>query len=188
MSESIRTFIAVPIALPSSLKAIVREFQDMGRAVKPVNAESTHITLKFLGDTPTADLPAISPIIESVAADTKTWELELVGLGAFPHWGRPSVVWAGISAGEPLTQMAEAFETQLEPLGFAPEKRAFHPHLTLARIKAKPPSSLKALADANEHQSFGTQTIDRIIFYQSELQPDGPVYTPLQTVSLASPS
>jgi 2'-5' RNA ligase len=80
--------------------------------------------------------------------------------------------------------MARRLETIVEPLGFPRESRAFHPHLTLARIKAKPPKELKEIADANENQSFGTQTIDRVILYQSDLQKTGPVYTPLATASL----
>lgn len=187
MSHPIRTFVALPIPLSEPLKDIVREFQKMGRALKPVNAECTHLTLKFLGETPTAQIPEITKIVERVAVDARAWELELVGLGAFPHWGRPSVVWAGVHPTEPLTEIAKELESQFEPLGFPPEKRAFHPHLTLARIKAKPPTLLKAIADANENESFGTQTIDRVILYQSELQPSGPIYTPLHTATLTSP-
>lgn len=186
MSDPIRTFIALPISLPSALKAMVREFQEMGRAVKAVSTESTHITLKFLGDTPSKQLPEIIKILESAAANARAWELELVGVGAFPHWGRPSVVWAGVQPAEPLTTLAQELEAQFEALGFPPEKRAFHPHLTLARIKAKPPAQLMEIAEANEHRSFGHQTIDQVMFYQSDLQPEGPVYTPLHTIALES--
>jgi 2'-5' RNA ligase len=56
--------------------------------------------------------------------------------------------------------------------------------LTLARIKARPPKELQEIADANENKSFGMQTIDRVVLYQSDLQKSGPVYTPLATASL----
>ena len=184
MGEQARTFVAVEIALPAELRAILRQFGEMGRAVKAVESAAMHITLKFLGDTPREQLAEIADAVESAVGNCEAFELELKGIGAFPHWGRPQVVWAGVSPEEPLLLIAEELEKTLEPLGFPRERRAFHPHLTLARIKAKPPAELKQIADAHETQSFGTQTVDTVIFYQSELQPTGPVYTPLSTITL----
>ena len=184
MSRSMRTFVAVEISLPAELRSMLRQFREMGRAVKAVESAATHITLKFLGDTPLDLLAEIAKAIESAMGSREAFELELKGIGAFPHWGRPQVVWAGVFPEEPLVHIAEALENALEPLGFPRERRAFHPHLTLARIKAKPPAELKEIADAHETESFGTQIIDTVIYYQSELKPAGPVYTPLSTIIL----
>ncbi len=181
MSETFRTFIAVKIELPPALRTILRRLREMGRAVKAVDAEAMHITLKFLGDTPVDLLTDVKHIVESLGQDFAPFDLELTGMGAFPHWGRPQVVWVGISASEPLIKMAERLETELEPLGFPRKRRAFHPHLTLARIKAKPPAELQELAEAHETTGFGRQTINRLIWYQSELQNTGPIYVPLAT-------
>jgi 2'-5' RNA ligase len=184
MSERLRTFIAVKISLPPALRTILRRFREMGRAVKAVDSETAHLTLKFLGDTPTQVLADVGNIVESVAGAFEPFDLELAGIGAFPHWGRPQVAWAGVIPTVPLLEMAGRFETELEPLGFPREKRAYHPHLTLARIKAKPPAELKDIAEAHESTDFGGQTIDRVIWYQSELQRTGPIYTPLSTILL----
>jgi 2'-5' RNA ligase len=72
-------------------------------------------------------------------------------------------------------------------LGFPRERRAYHPHLTLARIKAKPPAELQEIAEAHKSTPFGRQTIDRVIWYQSELQSTGPVYTSIATILLGLP-
>jgi 2'-5' RNA ligase len=161
---------------------MLEELQGMGSAVKVVDLESTHVTLKFLGDTPIASVPEIAKRMATVANELDAFELELMGTGAFPHWGRPQVVWVGLSPKEALQNLAARLENDLEPLGFPKESRAYHPHLTLARIKARPPKDLKSLADEYEKTSFGTQTIDRVILYQSVLQKRGPIYTPLATV------
>lgn len=184
MSEPLRTFIAVNMELPPALRTIVRQFGELGRAVKAVDSEATHITLKFLGDTPQDLLADVGRIVETVAGGYPPVDLELKGIGVFPHWGRPQVVWAGIVPSEPLVEMAGRLENELEPLGFARERRAYHPHLTLARIKAKPPAELKDIAEAHPTTAFGSQTIDRVIWYLSELRKTGPLYTPLCTSQL----
>lgn len=185
MTETLRTFIAIEISLPEDLRALLQKLRSMGPAVKTVDADSTHVTLKFLGDTPGDLLPDVGKILETVAGEQSAFDLELTGVGAFPHWWRPQVVWVGLSPREPLQKLAERLESELEPLGFAREQRSFHPHLTLARIKAKPPKELKELADAHETTSFGSQGIDRMILYQSVLQKSGPIYTPLATVQFS---
>ncbi len=188
MTKPVRTFVAVEISLPTELRTVLRQFREMGRAVKAVESAATHITLKFLGDTPMEQLGEIANAIESAAGSREAFELELKGIGAFPHWGRPQVVWAGVSPEQPLVQLAKQLEEALEPLGYPRERRAFHPHLTLARIKAKPPAELKEIADAHETESFGSQIIDTVIYYQSELKPTGPIYTPLSTMLLQNPT
>ena len=184
MSQTIRSFIAVPVSLPAGLRSILRQIREMGRAVKANDAESPHITLKFLGDTQPEQVPDLARVLESVIADFQAFELELAGIGAFPHWDRPMVAWAGVKEPEPLTEIAQRLETELEPLGFPKERRAYHPHLTLARIKAKPPAALKEIADANEAKSFGSQTIEEIVLFQSELKKPGPTYTRLESITL----
>lgn len=183
MPELLRTFIALEISLPPSLQEILQQLREMGSALKVVNSESVHVTLKFLGETPIETLPEIGKVMESVAGGQEAFDLELIGLGAFPHWGRPRVAWAGITPKEPLQHIAKRLETDLEPLGFPREGRAYNPHLTLARIKAKPPRELKQLAETHESTSFGKQTVDRVILYQSVLEKSGPIYTPLATAA-----
>lgn len=184
MSQTIRTFIAAPIILPDPLRSILRRLREMGRAVKAVDPENPHITVKFLGDTSPEHVSEVTERFEAVLGGVDAFEIELAGIGAFPHWKRPMVTWAGAIDAEPLTEIANRLENELEPLGFPKERRAYHPHLTLARIKAKPPPELHEIAQAHETTSFGQQKIDRLVLFQSELQKTGAVYTLLKTVTL----
>ena len=70
-------------------------------------------------------------------------------------------------------------ETGLEEFGFARENRPFVPHLTLARVKARPPESLRPLLSRHAKTEFGTATIDQVELIRSELGPDGSKYTVL---------
>ncbi len=70
----------------------------------------------------------------------------------------------------------------MTPLGIAPEKRAFHPHLTLARFE--PPQGTQALSEAVEalgRPEFGEETFSEFHLYQSVLKRSGAEYTRLVT-------
>ena len=60
----------------------------------------------------------------------------LRGIGAFPHWRRPKVMWAGLNGDiEKLSRLRNTLNDELELLGFKAEKRPYRPHLTLGRFK-----------------------------------------------------
>jgi 2'-5' RNA ligase len=187
MPQTLRTFIAMHLHAGAALRAVLESLGDMGRAVRPVAEDNLHVTLKFLGDTDAALVPTVAEALRESVADRGPFTLRLVGLGAFPHPGRPSVVWAGIEEGDgqaALGEIAAALETALEPHGFPREQKKYHPHLTLARIKFKPPPELAGLFDQHAATDFGTETVTQVTLYQSDLRPEGPHYTPLATVEL----
>ena len=184
IAKPIRAFIAVKIPATPSLRKVSRQLAEMGRPVKAVAADNLHVTLKFLGDTDPELIPEISGIVEAAAAAESASELRVVGLGAFPHLDRPSVVWAGLQDAETLTAIAAKLEKRLKPLGFKPERRKFQPHLTLARIRSKPPPEVKTLVTEHSSTEFGTATVESVELFQSELRPEGPRYTILRSAEL----
>jgi 2'-5' RNA ligase len=184
MSKPIRCFIAVHIAATQPLRRILRELNQLGSALRPSVAESLHVTLKFLGDIEPEQIPKITGAIDAAARSYSVCDVELKGIGAFPHAARPSVIWVGLNEAETLIEIAGKLETSLEPLGFAPEGRAYHPHLTLARVKRKPPQRVFELLQEHSKTAFGSTTVERVELMQSELKPEGRVYTRLAAVEL----
>lgn len=182
--STLRTFIGVKIAATPALTDVLSELSTMGRALRPVAVENLHVTLKFLGETDQDLVTPIGQVVIDVAAGHAAINAELQGLGVFPHLRRPSVVWAGLAHAEGLAALAAELESRLEPLGFAPEQRTFQPHLTLARVKSKPPPQLAEFVEAFEKTSFGAATIGAVSLFQSELGPQGARYTALQTAEL----
>jgi 2'-5' RNA ligase len=167
MPELIRCFIAIKIPGFDPLRRVLKELAQMGRALKAVEPDNLHVTLKFLGDTDLDLIGEIGSLVEQTA------RLE-----------RPSVVWAGLEGAETLTAIAADLETGLEELGFARENRPFVPHLTLARVKARPPESLRPLLSRHAKTEFGTATIDQVELIRSELRPEGAKYTVLASAPL----
>jgi RNA 2',3'-cyclic 3'-phosphodiesterase len=188
MSNTIRCFLAVKIPAETALRRVLKELSAMGRALKAVEPENLHVTLKFFG---AADAEAISEIkaIAATAAGKQTrGQLTLAGIGVFPHAQRPNVIWAGLegTGAQTLTALAEELEGSLEPLGFKREDRPFIPHLTLARVKARPPEELRVLLARHAKTAFGTAAVDEIVLIRSELGPEGSRYTIVERFPLAA--
>ena len=188
MPYPIRTFIAVHVRATRPLRQVIDRFRGLGRALKPVNDEALHVTLKFLGDTDPALVPRIHEEVVAATAGQGAFEMWVAGVGCFPNTDRPRVVWAGLQGAEALVTIAAELERRLEPLGFAPEGRPFRPHLTLARVRdgARPPRELADLLAEHAEAEFGTARVESVVLYQSELRPQGPVYTALATAELSS--
>ena len=180
----LRTFIAIKIPSTPALRPVLAQLNQMGSSLKPVSAAHLHLTLKFLGDTPEPQIAEIGEIVSQAAARTTAFDIRLVGLGAFPNVHRPDVIWAGIETSDTLLSLAATLESILEPLEFRREAREFHPHLTLARVKAKPPPSLFRLLDEHATTDFGTVHISSVELFQSELQRSGPKYSVLASAKL----
>jgi len=180
----LRTFIAVKITSTPDLRRVHSRLVELGDRFRPVALDNLHVTLKFLGDTSESQVPEIGAAARRVIDGVAATHVRLRGLGAFPNARRPSVVWVGLEQAEVLCRIAADLEQALAPLGFAPENRAFQPHLTLLRIKARPPEQLFALLAQESATDFGVVPIDKIEYLQSELGPRGARYTKLATFAL----
>jgi 2'-5' RNA ligase len=186
MCKPIRVFIAVKVPSTPLLRKVLKLLAAMGRPVKPVSADNLHVTLKYLGDTNPTRIPEISQAISEAVNGEQAFEGHVVGLGAFPRIQRPSVIWAGLKDGEPLIRIAESLEIILSEMGFHAEQKPFHPHLTLARIKSKPPAELAELLNENPATDFGVVSLSSVELFQSELQPTGPRYTVLASAEITA--
>lgn len=188
MPTTIRAFVAceLPHDLRKAIGEIQRGIKSRGIKMKWVKENSIHLTLKFLGDIEQKSIPSISECLRHAAKGFSPLSLCAQGIGVFPNLKRPRVAWVGIG-GElgKLTALQHQLNDVLESVGFAKEKRSFKGHLTFARIKAPiDPSKLLDVLKAHNGFSSETFTVDRLILYESDLQPGGAVYTQRVTVEL----
>ncbi|MEX2288622.1 MAG: RNA 2',3'-cyclic phosphodiesterase [Planctomycetaceae bacterium] len=177
MSKQIRAFIAVKIAAPPSLRKVISRLSRMGRPIKACDVDALHVTLKFLGDTSLDAIPELAAGVAEVAGAAAPFAVRLSGVGAFPNSERPTVVWAGLVQAESLIRLVSQLESRVAPLGLPPEHRDFRPHLTLARVKSRPPADLFQLLQEHAETDFGVAHLDSIEILQSELRPEGPRYS-----------
>ena len=145
-----------------------------GRMTTP---DQWHVTLQFLGNR--ADIDAVADALDGF--DVTAGSARLGGLGAFRSARRATVVWIGLAEGEELfAALAAEVAVRLRPLGFEPEARAFHPHLTLARLKT--PADVTSLVD---DRPVGRQwTVDTLTVYESRTRPTGAEYVARASIPL----
>ena len=138
-----------------------------------------HLTLRFLGQLPEAELDPVLRATELAACQSSSAELEATGLACFPSVRRPRVLWAGLSGQlDLLEKLYQAINEQTRAWG-EPDPRPFHPHFTLARIKDVRPVQVLALrALLEQYAAFrpGSWRACSVELMESELTAQGPQY------------
>ncbi len=183
-----RTFIAVE--LDSVIQQAAAELQERlrsaGAQLRWVKPHNLHFTLRFLGEIPAAQVARACVAVRESAETVGPFVVEIGGLGAFPNFERPQVVWVGSREGAAsLEHLAACVDIALARLGFPGDRRGFRPHLTLGRAKddRRWGDLVRALQQHRE-ALLGRQDVQHVSVMESRLSPDGPVYTPREQVPL----
>jgi 2'-5' RNA ligase len=184
-----RTFIAVPVPVQDRLIKILNELKHDFREdkIKWVEPENLHLTLFFLGDTDEEIIPSVSSALIRSTSRFNEFNLRLVSLGIFKNLKNPSVMWIGIEGYQTLTEIKKNLEKELVKLGFEIQKRDFVPHLTLARPKwIKNKNKLGVWLDRYNDRLIQEVIITKVMYYESLLTRNGPIYKPIQEIKLKS--
>ena len=180
--ETWRVFIAVE--LPANLRTrIINHIDHLRSAVPEARAswsreDNLHLTLKFLGDVPFTKVEHLSAAAAIAAAQVEPFEIGIEGCRAFPPKGQPKVLWIGIDdpSGK-LSELNRALEDECANAGLAREPRAFHPHLTIARIRQ--PHGSRLLAARHKEIGFNREALNvaELAVIRSELRSEGSRHT-----------
>jgi 2'-5' RNA ligase len=152
-----------------------------GDGVRWTRPEAYHVTLRFLGRTPHDRAVDVARAVQRRIAGTAPFSLALGALHAFPSPRRPRVVVLDLAPAEPVVALAAAVEQGVVDAGFAPEERAFRPHLTIGRAKehARRAPRLSASLGPSEPAPFD---VAAVVFFSSVLGAGGSRYTPLARI------
>ena len=181
MSETWRVFCAID--LPPDLKQKLANHISHLRQATGVKAgwtrpDNIHLTLKFLGETPTSVVENLSLAAARAVKPLVPFKIRVEHCGVFPPNGAPRVLWIGIAdAGAQLAHLHGRLEEECQAAGFPKEPRPFHPHLTVARIRHS--SNARSLGAAHRALDFEPAEIDvaELLVIRSELGRDGSKYT-----------
>ena len=187
--ETIRSFIAIelPDEVKETVAMIIKRLRPAQyRYVKWVAPAGIHLTIKFLGNISSDQIPQITGIMKTAAGMVPPLELRLGGLGMFPNEQRPRVIWVALEGNtEPLATMQREIEQALAPLGFAPENRAFTPHLTLGRVRDNAsPEERKEIGRLMKEKKIdydASFTLRELSLMKSTLTPTGAIYNRLDS-------
>lgn len=185
-----RLFIAINIPKKerTRIHRAARPLREEALPVGWVEPDKYHITLKFLGDVRPDRLEAVSAAVEQVAAATKAFRTVVSGFGAFPTIRRPRVIWIGIGATPELRCLKQDLEWALGDFGFEPETRAFHPHVTLGRVRGEGGAgAFRGLDSVVAEMSYeGELRVHSVDLMRSRLSKEGAEYTLVAGARLAS--
>ncbi len=178
----VRAFIAVDFTdkqLIGNLNTIQTELSETSAKLTLVNVSLLHITLEFLGDISPSQVQDIIMILDRLYFSPLHFTVQSLGL--LPSNNYVKVIYCKILGDiEPLKSLHSSLRKQLKNSDFTVDTRAFHPHLTIARVKH--PGNKKELlqkVSENTEKVFGEQHINSIKLKHSELRPQGPVYRTL---------
>lgn len=182
-----RLFVAadIPDAVRGRLADCQERLRDLPLPVRWTRPEGMHLTLFFLGETPAERLAGIEAAVAGVAGASPGFRLEARGVGTFPERGRPRVIVFGIGGEvEPAARLKRGLDAALGALGFRPDERPFHPHLTLGRTKDGPAGDWKSALAREREAEGGSFEVDRLVLFESRLGPGGSQYLALREFPL----
>jgi 2'-5' RNA ligase len=151
-----------------------------------VDPDVLHLTLLFFGQVDEAKVPALAAALRAAFAQHPPLELRLEGGGTFPPRRPARVAWVGMEAPDDLAALqADATAAAVETIGFAPEDRPFHPHVTLARCEPFWPRDAAEKFAAAFPGAVGQPWVaDHGVLFESKLSPKGPRYRPVELLPL----
>jgi RNA 2',3'-cyclic 3'-phosphodiesterase len=187
-----RLFIATPI--PEPVRAAVLEWQRPLRRLIPgpglrwANPDQMHVTLRFLGEVEEGLLAELRLRLEEACRGFAAFPLRVQGAGFFPGETRPRVFWVGLrSTLNELERLQTSVDAAVGAYAEKQEDRAFHPHLTLARVTRLSPAETRLLVErarALGDTVLGEWTADAVQLMHSELRPEGSRHTCLSRTPL----
>lgn len=183
-----RAFVAVVPPTPAlaplarALPALREEHPSWGW----VTPERWHVTLAFLGDVSDKRLVRLQSGLAEVAESAPPMTLRILGGGVFPNERRPRIAWAGLSGDlAALTVLAGNVAAAARAAGIEVERRAYRPHLTLARLRRDAPAADRLVPDLERLSGLPFRA-SQVVLMSSRLGPR-PAYELISGWSLGGP-
>lgn len=184
--ETKRTFLAIDVNPQDNIINLLQELKRNHKidSIKWVDPAIMHLTIFFLGDTPSTQIPSICEMLKASIQKFEPFSITLKGIGYF---GRPSprVIWVGVDFPKLLNELKLSVDEVLSEFDFSDDKEKFNPHLTLGRVKfMHNTDKLNAAIQQYRNKSFQVQEVKELVLYESILKPQGPEYRAIQKFEL----
>ncbi|MGI5858414.1 MAG: RNA 2',3'-cyclic phosphodiesterase [Tepidanaerobacteraceae bacterium] len=180
-----RCFISIELApsIKNSINDFVQEnhLKEYFSGVRWVKPHNLHITLAFLGEISVDEVSSVKKMLDNISLKQMSFPIELSGVGSFPGFKNPKVLWIGIKEQPKLVTLKKHIDKGLDAFNISYDKKPFSPHLTIGRIKT--PIKLKPQI-AETLDFVASFSVTEIHLMKSDLLPEGPVYTELYNVKL----
>jgi len=166
-----RLFVA--IRPPEHVRDLLIDAMDDSPALRWVNDEQLHLTLRFVGEVERPVANDIAIVLDRVRSPV--FDLSILGVGKFEQ-RKGGALWAGVQPKEPVAALAAKVERAVQAVGLGPEHRAFSPHVTLARWNRRNAEAVESFLRRNADLRSDPFEVDRFILFESKLSRHGAHY------------
>jgi 2'-5' RNA ligase len=176
-----RLFVA--IRPPEAIRDLLIDVMDDSPDFRWQDEEQLHLTLRFVGEVE-------RPIAEDLAAAlgairAQPFDARISGVGRFEQRSG-GTLWAGVEPKPPLAALAAKIERVCQSIGLEPERRAFHPHITLARWKGRRSREVHDFLERKRGLESEPFTVDHFVLFESRLSRHGAHYEPVSEYAFAA--
>jgi len=166
-----RLFVA--IRPPEHIRDLLIDAMDDSPDFRWQDDEQLHLTLRFIGE---VERPVGDDLVAALGrVRSDRFQLRINGIGRFEQ-RNSGALWAGVEPKEPVAALAAKVERVCQSVGLEPERRAFHPHITLTRWKGRRTREVQSFLERRSGLSSEPFDVDRFILFESRLSRHGAHY------------
>ena len=166
-----RLFVA--IRPPEPIRDLLIDVMDDSADFRWQDEEQLHLTLRFIGEVERPVANDLAGALGGIRA--QSFAIRLNGVGRFEQ-RNSGALWAGIEPKEPVAALAAKVERVCASVGLEPERRAYHPHITLARWKGRRTRELESFLTRKRGLVSDPFDVDCFTLVESRLSRHGAHY------------
>jgi 2'-5' RNA ligase len=175
-----RLFVA--IRPPEPVRDLLIDAMDDSPDFRWQDDEQLHLTLRFVGE---VERPLANDLADALGrVRAQPFALSIAGVGRFEQ-RNSGALWAAVEPKAPVAALAAKIERVCVAVGLEPERRAFHPHITLARWKGRRTREVEHYLARNAGLASDPFPVDGFILFESRLSRHGAHYEEVGRYPLA---
>ncbi|MGA1798754.1 RNA 2',3'-cyclic phosphodiesterase [Sphingomonas sp. 4RDLI-65] len=173
----IRLFVA--LRPPPAIRRSLLDIMEGVPSARWQDDEQLHVTLRFIGEFERPVAEDVAVALGQMVAPVPS--VSLAGVGRFETRGRTDTLWAGVSPHAALTALHRKVDQACIRAGLEPERRAYLPHITVARLARSAGVGFAVDGWLADHAALSSAPfpLPHLVLYQSRLGRDGATYEPV---------
>ena len=158
---------------PEDVRDLLIDAMDDGPDFRWQDEDQLHLTLRFVGEVERPVAEDLAVVLARIRAEP--FELRIAGVGRFEQRSS-GALWAGVEPKAPLAALAGKVERACQAVGLEPERRAYHPHITLARWKGRRTREVQDFLERQAGLSSPPFEVHALLLFESRLSRHGARY------------
>jgi len=176
-----RLFVA--IRLPEQICDLLIDAMDDSADFRWQDEEQLHLTLRFIGEVERPVADDLAHALERLSSDP--FDLRICGVGRFEQ-RNGGALWAAVEPKSSVAALAAKVERICQSIGLEPERRAFHPHITLARWKGRRSREVRDFLERRGGLLSDPWMVSDFSLFESRLSRHGASYEEVSTYPLTA--